>query len=160
MCLLEYFEKHIRINIKCNNLYSKKIIQSDYYYLYNIKTVEKFNLKITCDYIVEVCKYNHTDLLTLLKNSDIPLEYNEKALDTASAIGHINILEWWKNSQLLFVHDESSLGYNIFKLVRRKKNNVNNVNVINCINWILHDDSLFPRFKEVYYGALLMYSIH
>jgi len=109
MCLLEYFEKHIRINIKCNNLYSKKIIQSDYYYLYNIKTVEKFNLKITCDYIVEVCKYNHTDLLTLLKNSDIPLEYNEKALDTASAIGHINILEWWKRSGLELRYSESSL---------------------------------------------------
>jgi hypothetical protein len=86
-----------------------KIILSDRYYLYDPKTVKKFNLEIDTNYISGACYIGSINFLEWWLKSGLPLKYNEYALDYASAKGHVNVLEWWKNSGLPLKYDESAL---------------------------------------------------
>uniref|UniRef100_A0A6C0E5U3 Uncharacterized protein n=1 Tax=viral metagenome TaxID=1070528 RepID=A0A6C0E5U3_9ZZZZ len=77
-----------------------KIILCEEYPLFDPETIKKFNLKITPNYIDSASMYGHIDVLEWLKNSELQLAYSNYAMDLASEFGHINVLEWWKNSGL------------------------------------------------------------
>jgi hypothetical protein len=99
-----YGGKMIRIKIP-------RIIFSDKYYINNIVTITKFNLKITSNYIKHLSMYGRIDILEWLKNSNLLINYDADALDMASSkIGDCTyVLDWWKYSGL-------ELKYSIFSL--------------------------------------------
>jgi ankyrin repeat protein len=90
---------------------SDKIILGDRFPLYDLKTIKKFNLKITYSYISGVCKRGKVDILKWWKNSGYQLLYEESALEYASQYGHVNVLEWWKNSGLELKYDTYALDW-------------------------------------------------
>jgi hypothetical protein len=159
-----------------------KIILGEKYCLSDVKTICKFNLKITEDYIKNICsvgnletlKYikntnkikdgclaeydpifanilrirtavdlacvnGHTNTLTwLINNLPHDSHYTEWALYYASACGHINVLDWWRNSGL-------ELKYNSWIL-----NDINPKEHINVFNW-WRNSGLELKYSE---GAL------
>uniref|UniRef100_A0A6C0E7C3 Uncharacterized protein n=1 Tax=viral metagenome TaxID=1070528 RepID=A0A6C0E7C3_9ZZZZ len=102
---------------KCGNNKScgavRQIILSKRYPLYDLKTIKKFNLKITADYISYACKLGKIDILEWWKNSGLPLEYDSDAIKYASYYSHINILEWWKTSGLPLKYSDEPLNHAI-----------------------------------------------
>jgi len=80
-----------------------KMILSDIYYLYDIKTIKKFNLKITDYQVLDLFKFGHIEVLEWLKKSNmlfLSLRRKNIYMDIASEYGHVDILEWMKNSGL------------------------------------------------------------
>ena len=62
------------------------------------------------NYGLEVAsEYGHVDVLEWWKNSGIFLYYGEDALDKASSNGHIDVLNWWLNSGLQLKYSEKSI---------------------------------------------------
>uniref|UniRef100_A0A6C0EA06 Uncharacterized protein n=1 Tax=viral metagenome TaxID=1070528 RepID=A0A6C0EA06_9ZZZZ len=73
-------------------------ILSDSYDLYNYRTIEKFNFKITRPYIHGLCVNKRIDTINYLKNTNnIPTYLDYNTIMDAALIGDINILEWWGN---------------------------------------------------------------
>jgi hypothetical protein len=97
---------HIETHLQTN-----KIIMGDRFPLYSLKTIKKFNLKITDFYIAQVCRKGKVDILEWWKNSGLELKYSEFALFWASFKGKIEVLEWWKNSGLELKYNESALDW-------------------------------------------------
>jgi hypothetical protein len=90
---------------------SDKIIMGDRFPLYSLKTIKKFNLNITSDYIDQVCKNGNVDILEWWKNSGLELKYNEWVLNGASWYGQVEVLEWLKNSGLKLKYNELALDW-------------------------------------------------
>jgi hypothetical protein len=84
-------------------------ILSDRYPLYDIKTIKKFKLSISNDYISGVCRIGRTDILDWLLNINKDFKYDEHALTWASYNGHINVLDWWVNNNLPLLYTEYCL---------------------------------------------------
>uniref|UniRef100_A0A6C0E7A1 Ankyrin repeat protein n=1 Tax=viral metagenome TaxID=1070528 RepID=A0A6C0E7A1_9ZZZZ len=60
--------------------------------------------------VLEYASQNgHVNVLEWWKNSKLPFNYDEKVLEYASQNGHVNVLEWWKNSKLPCNYDENVL---------------------------------------------------
>jgi len=100
--------------IRLNKAYTIQDITNTYYIgykynIYDIRTIQKFNLEITETYISNVCKHGFVEVLEYLKKRGLLLEYHETAIDNASANCHINILEWWKHSGLPLKYSERIL---------------------------------------------------
>jgi hypothetical protein len=118
---------YLRVAILLNDLYScnlyyyyyefnyyymiqtNRVLLSDRYYLYDPRTIKKFNIKVDADFIVGACGNGAVKFLEWWKNSGLPLEYDEDALSFASYNGYINVLEWWKNSGLPLKYDKNAL---------------------------------------------------
>jgi hypothetical protein len=88
-----------------------KIIMGDRFPLYSLKTIKTFNLNITYDYIMQVCKRGNVDILEWWKNSGLKLEYDKSTLDLASSSGQVKVLEWWKNSDLKLKYTNDALDW-------------------------------------------------
>jgi hypothetical protein len=84
-------------------------ILGERHYLYDPKTIKKFNLNVNNGFVAIACFNGDIKFLEWWKNSDIPLEYSESALNLASKNGHVKVLEWWKNSGLELKYCEYSL---------------------------------------------------
>uniref|UniRef100_A0A6C0E818 Ankyrin repeat protein n=1 Tax=viral metagenome TaxID=1070528 RepID=A0A6C0E818_9ZZZZ len=106
-----HFRISLRYTPKINKYYHPdfELIMSEKYYLFDIKTIRKFKIKINSNYIKWVCYQNRIDILEWWKNSGLKLEYDETALDYASSKGHVNVLEWWKHSGLPLKYSSNSI---------------------------------------------------
>jgi len=93
-------------------VYNSEILLSEKYYLYDIKTIKKFNLPITPFYISNLSELGCIEILEWLKNSNLLSEFNydESAFNKSATYG-IDCLEWWFNSGLPLKYDTYSLYY-------------------------------------------------
>jgi hypothetical protein len=98
---------YVRMAIIANNMSS--VILSDRYYILDPKIITKFNIKVDSMIIVWACKNGAIKFLDWWKNSGLPLEYDESALDFASKYGQVEVLEWWLKSGLELKYDEYAL---------------------------------------------------
>ena len=88
---------------------NNKVILSDSYNIYNPIIILKLKLYNNNGLIHYASYYGHINVLEWWKNSGLPLKYDQWALHLASQNGHINVLEWWKNSGLELKYDEYAL---------------------------------------------------
>ncbi len=118
---------YLRVAILLNDLYScnlyyyyyefnyyymiqtNRVLLSDRYYLYDPRTIKKFNIKVNAGFITNACINGAVKFLEWWKNSGLPLKYDKNALYLASSNGHVNVLEWWKNSGLLLQYSQYAL---------------------------------------------------
>jgi hypothetical protein len=98
---------YVRMAIIANNMSS--VILSDRYYILDPKIITKFNIKVDSMIIVWACKNGAIKFLDWWKNSGLPLEYDESALDFASKYGQVEVLEWWLKSGLELKYNEYAL---------------------------------------------------
>jgi hypothetical protein len=59
--------------------------------------------------INNACFYGHVQVLEWFKNSGYEFEYNNYAITYASESGRVNVLEWFKNSNCKFKYDENAI---------------------------------------------------
>jgi hypothetical protein len=101
--------------ISSESTLKKMIILSEKYYLYDIKTIKKFNLEITANYVAGVCRWGSPNILDYINNKHGGLmrftSYNHLKYEYyhASEYGNVNVLEWLKNSGLPFVYFDGLL---------------------------------------------------
>jgi hypothetical protein len=91
--------------------FCSSVVLSDRYYLYDPKTIKKFNIKVNGTFIKNACVNGAVEFLEWWKKSGLPLEYNEWMLIWTSCYDCIDVLEWWKNSGLELKYIESVLSY-------------------------------------------------
>jgi len=101
-----------------------QFIISDPYYLYDVKTIKKFNIPITISYIRYVCRLGHSDVLDwLCKNKSEQFlkcymelkECEDDIPSIASEYGNVNVLDWWFNSGLELRYNVSALDRALYK---------------------------------------------
>uniref|UniRef100_A0A6C0EB92 Ankyrin repeat protein n=1 Tax=viral metagenome TaxID=1070528 RepID=A0A6C0EB92_9ZZZZ len=109
---------YLRIVIKiCDMPNVCKVILSDKYDLYDISIITRFNLQIKpyCNYIVNAGAKGYTHILEWLKKSELivydPVYYQDYALTLPTIYGHVNVLEWWKNSGFPLKYDPLVLNF-------------------------------------------------
>jgi hypothetical protein len=90
---------------------NNKVILGDKYYIYDLEIIKKFKLYNNTVFINYVARYGHINILEWCKNSGLPLQYSSQALNLASKYGHINVLDWWKNSGLKLKYTKKTLLY-------------------------------------------------
>jgi len=73
---------------------------SDWYYSYNLKIIKKCKLYNNNYLICYASYYGHVNVLEWCKNSELELKYDQCTLNWASLKSFVNVLEWWKNSGL------------------------------------------------------------
>jgi len=88
------------------------------------------------NFINFACKNGHINILEWFKNSDYEFKYDESAIHFACKNGHINVLEWFKNSNY-------ELKYCINYIKMLKNINIliwfkNNTNDFECVNYYLN----------------------
>jgi hypothetical protein len=79
---------------------ANKIIIGDRYSLGNIDTFRKFNLNIEHYDMCSASENGHIEVLQWWRDSGLELKYNNSAMDHASAGGYTDTLQWWRNSGL------------------------------------------------------------
>ena len=90
---------------------SNKIILSDRYYLYDLKNINKFNLKMNSLYIRDLCYYNKTEILSYLLEKSLfsQIVYDTDVITFACKNANINVLNWWLKSNLPFKYDYTAI---------------------------------------------------
>ena len=64
------------------------------------------------NYIINnACKYGHVQVLEWFKNSSYEFKYDERTIFYASINGHVQVLEWFKNSEYEFKYDFLAINY-------------------------------------------------
>jgi hypothetical protein len=72
----------------------------------NIFVIEN-NKVLYKNHIIEyACQYGHIQVLEWFKNSGYEFKYTDSAIIHASRSGHIQVLEWFKNSGYEFKYSE------------------------------------------------------
>jgi len=92
-----------------NKFRANKIILGAKYSLFDVKTYEKFGLKINQNYyLVHMATINgRVDCLEMCKKNGFRLKVIFSAIDQASAKGYIDVLQWWlenKGSAMPYTH--------------------------------------------------------
>ena len=72
----------------------------------NIFVVEHNMIMYKNDIINNACRYGHIQVLEWFKNSGYEFKYDAWAISLASMYGHIEVLEWFKNSSYEFKYNE------------------------------------------------------
>jgi len=89
---------------------SDKIYLSERYYLYDFRTIRKFNLVVSKKYLETCCLYGALNVLERLQQSEITLLNSaDYILDNISEKGYINVLNWWVKSNLPVKYSEKAL---------------------------------------------------
>ena len=86
--------------------FGKKIITQICCKLGLINILKNMKYSISNDSIFWASSNGHVNILEWLKNSRLELKYTSNAIDCASCNGHVNILEWFKNSGLEFKYSQ------------------------------------------------------
>src|SRR5271154_5506634 len=88
-----------------NKWRANKIILSTTYSLNDLNTFTKFGLNIY-DYSMDLASKNgHVNVLQWWKDSGLVLIYDYTAMEWASENGRVNVLQWWKDSGLELIYD-------------------------------------------------------
>ena len=69
------------------------------------------NYQYPNDTIVLVCKNGHVNILEWFKNSGFEFRYTSDAIDSATKNDHINVLDWFKNSGLEFRYTNHTINW-------------------------------------------------
>jgi hypothetical protein len=77
----------------------------------NIFVIENNKVLYKNDIINNGCKYGHIQVLEWFKNSGYEFKYDKWAIILASENGHIHVLDWFKNSDYEFKYDEDTINY-------------------------------------------------
>jgi hypothetical protein len=89
---------------------SNKILVGEAYPLYDIKTIKKFNIKISDNYVRGVSAVGNINVLEYLNlNGWNIIQYCEGSLTNASGNGHVKVLDWWLESGMPLKYDENAL---------------------------------------------------
>ena len=56
-------------------------------------------------------KNGHVNVLEWFKNSGLEFKYTDNAIDWAAQNGHVNVLEWFKNSGLEFKYTDDAIDW-------------------------------------------------
>ena len=75
----------------------------------NIFVIENNKVLYKNNIINNACKNGHIQVLEWFKNSGYEFKYDENAIDYASYYGHIQVLEWFKNSGYEFKYDKYTI---------------------------------------------------
>ena len=119
-CPPEDYSYYLRVGYVLNNthysecsgwIHSDSVILSDRYYVYDHKTIKKFNIPVHDNFIKYACLNGAIKFLEWWTNSGLPLEYHERALDSASFHGRIDVLDWWFKSGLPLKYDTYALNW-------------------------------------------------
>jgi len=113
-----------------NKWRADKIILGEKYSLFDVETIQKFNLKITERYIDLASSHGQVKILDWCRDSkDVEFKYSSYAIDGASKNGHVEVLEWW-----LKAHNESGLKlkYGLMSLGWASGNNL-----VHILDWWL-----------------------
>jgi hypothetical protein len=92
----EYYHHFNSICLKaplCN-----KLMLSDIYDIYDLKTVKKFNLEPNDEYIYIACLLGKVEILEWCKNKGWDIKFTKYILEIISKKGHVHLLEWFKNA--------------------------------------------------------------
>jgi hypothetical protein len=80
--------------------------------------------------IVNASIYGHIEVLEWFKNSGYEFKYDVNAIKLASPQGHIQVLEWFKNSGYEFKYDKDAICWAYkFKQIKILKFFSNNINL-------------------------------
>ena len=79
----------------------------------NIFVIQNNKVFYKNNIINNACKYGHIEVLEWFKNSGYEFNYNEVAIYQASGYGHIQVLEWFKNSGYKFKYNQYAITYAI-----------------------------------------------
>jgi hypothetical protein len=123
---------------------SNRIILSDRYYLYDPKTIKKFNIKVDQYMIFGACYYGDIKFLEWWKNFRLSSAFLNGHMHTLNSFG----LKWLSNSGLDIVYDHGVLKY-AFRYIH-----IHDVH-INAIKWLKHNNfmvKLSRKHKVYYYG--------
>jgi hypothetical protein len=77
----------------------------------NIFVIENNKVLYKNNIINNACKNGHIQVLEWFKNSGYEFKYDENAIDYASQNGHIQVLEWFKNSGYEFKYNEYAMNH-------------------------------------------------
>jgi hypothetical protein len=75
----------------------------------NILVIENNKVLYINNIIVNASRYGHIQVLDWFKNSGYKFKYDEYAINYASRNGHIKVLEWFKNSGYEFKYDKLAI---------------------------------------------------
>ena len=77
----------------------------------NIFVIKNNKVLYVNDIINNACLYGHVQVLEWFKNSGYEFNYHIYPIYYASMKGHVQVLEWFKNSGLEFKYDENAINY-------------------------------------------------
>ena len=77
----------------------------------NIYVIQNNKVLYVNDIINNGCKYGHIQVLEWFKNSGYEFKYDIHAIFYASVFGHIQILEWFKNSGYEFKYNKDVINF-------------------------------------------------
>ena len=79
------------------------------YNMFDIKTILYFKLHMAYDFIDSASKNGHIDVLEWFKNSGYKFKYSVNAIKLASQNCHVNVLKWFKNSGYEFKYSADAI---------------------------------------------------
>jgi len=76
------------------------IIVGEAYNGFDINTIKKFDLRVSSYYISKICSKGYVNILEWWFKSNLPLKYDESAVDIACMYSQLDVLAWWLKSGL------------------------------------------------------------
>ena len=102
----------------------------------NIFVIENNEILYKNDIINRASKYGHVQVLEWFKNSGYEFKYDEMAIDNASKNGNIQVLKWFKNSGYEFKYNKWAINdASAYGHIKVLKIFSKNINIKKLIKW-------------------------